>query len=454
MARLQNETSYTIALIFVSAFANLFFAGIIFGWAPLQLLLIKDGVFSELCNDGVQQCNEQLSALNLVYAVGTTASIFGTIVGGYLIDQYGFFETCVISGFMNVIGLLIFAISPLNSVLSFSLASGLIGAGGIFTFMCSFKVGFCVLTENLAIVLSLANCMFDCSAVLFLGFYSLYDFGFSRSIIFTAYAGFAMIYFALYSTLWVVRQRHINKLHRYIPIDDESLCVIPEPEKITPFKMLPWYEQIFTYQFLYILVFAAVMMARSNIYLGTAEVLLTQYGDAEDNYLYTRLFTGSLPFGFLFVFAIDELLCRYGFATMFNFISLLGILYSAVSLVPVLQIQIVAFLTFTCFRAFLYSAIATYNAHIFGSANAGRVHGCAFLLAGVLNFAQWPIILLVMKYDNGNLKHLYIALMLVCIPMIIETERGLRCRITELGDIRVVSVKHTAGLASSPLHTA
>ena len=426
----------------------------------MQLLLVKDGVLENLCIEVDEQssCPHQLTALNFIYTVGTTASIFGTAIGGYLIDHHGFVVTCYISGFLNTSGMIILAMAPRESLVMFSIGSAFIGAGGILTFMCTFKVGFSVNSQNMTIVLSMSNCLFDCSGVVFLIFLSFYEMGLSRRYLFISYAIFSAIFFLLYASLWIARikfeteQRYIsigehckscennccdNPNHRRLVRSGNSIC----REKAIPFQQLKWSEQLFSYPFFYILMFTAIMMLKSNFYLGTAQIMLQQYGDQYDDYYYTRLLPAMLPLGVLFILIIDKLMSKYGFATMFEIICVLGMIFGSISLIPRLDIQIYAFFTYTAFRAFLYSAIATFNGHVFGAQNVGCLHGLSFCCAGILGFSQPLIVMWIMSYCGGNMFVVNLSLVLVCIPVIFETERGLRIFLKTIGDIKTGDAK-------------
>lgn len=45
----SREPLATVALVTLSLLTNLLFSGMVFGWAPLKLMLDKDGVYGALC---------------------------------------------------------------------------------------------------------------------------------------------------------------------------------------------------------------------------------------------------------------------------------------------------------------------------------------------------------------------------------------------------------------------
>jgi LAT3 family solute carrier family 43 protein 3 len=479
---LTGEHVTTQALFVLCMFVNCLFAGVLFGWAPLQLLLIKDGVFADRCkagfdNSGGDSCDEQLVLINLLYTIGSTASIIGSFASGAILDNYGFLANAFFAGAFNALGFLLFALAPNNSLPLLIIAVSLIGTGGIFTFFCAFGISSLVYKANIPLVLTGANVFFDCSAVIPLVFYQLFNAGYSRRGIFISYAVVACFTFTSYMLLFYIESRHrvpsattpgtaaeavataedeedsvhsnrstvigveVPHTHRRRRRDSQdsdfshpSQASASQAEREPGqyvhdhdhFVTLPWTQQLKSYYFLYIVCFSTVMMLRSNIYLGTVQILLEDYNDDDHNYLFTQIFIVILPFGFLFIPAISYLLKKYGFATFFQLVSLTGIGYGVIAVIPVLPLQVLTFVLYATHRAFLYSVIATFNACVFGNKNAGRIHGFTFLIAGVINLSQWPLMLAIFAYANGNLFYLYIALLLLCIPSLFHTELFLR----------------------------
>lgn len=468
MVLLKNEIPQVQGLFVLCMLVNCLYAGVLFGWAPLQLLLIKDGVFADRCEAGFdtsggESCDAQLELINLLYTVGSTASIVGSVASGFVLDNYGFLANCCTAGLFSFSGFLLFALSPSYSLILLLLSVIFIGTGGIFSFFCAFGISSIVLKSNIPLVLTGANVFFDCSAVIPLLFYQLFDAGYSRKSIFLSYSLLAIIVYGMYIVMFQrASMQHSLQTAVTTAADDSSVdsvasnvsavlgIEIPHKEhkprrartasnvsdiseaqgqqRMTheEFITLDWKDQLKTKYFLYISCFTVVMMLRSNIYLGTVQILLEDYNDDEHDYLFTQLFIAMLPFGFLFIPSIDYMLKNYGFATFNNIVSVLGLAYGVLAVIPVLYLQVLTFALYTAYRACFYSVVATFNACVFGNKNAGRIHGFSFLVAGVVNLAQWPIMLLVFKYEDGNLFNLYLALILICIPSLLHTEMFLR----------------------------
>ena len=123
----------------------------------------------------------------------------------------------------------------------------------------------------------------------------------------------------------------------------------------------------------------------ANSYLGFNKNLLSSLGD--DDNVYTRLFCALLPASIFFAPLYGMSLNRKGFAFTFAITLALGLLWSSITLIPSLPVQMVAFLAFTNYRALLYSAYFTFIAHSFGSRTMGAVNAQLAALGAVLTYS-------------------------------------------------------------------
>ena len=77
------------------------FAGVVFGWSGLQLLLETDGQYEELCDgQGDGQCSERTDRFALVYTLGFTTSVWGSLPAGTIVDRYGSQASLVVSALL------------------------------------------------------------------------------------------------------------------------------------------------------------------------------------------------------------------------------------------------------------------------------------------------------------------------------------------------------------------
>ena len=84
----------------VSLLSVLLFSGIIFGWAPLEMLLLEEGQYGELCSDrslssssspeevvGRTPCAEQSDRLDAMFTVAQFALSFSSLPVGFALDS-------------------------------------------------------------------------------------------------------------------------------------------------------------------------------------------------------------------------------------------------------------------------------------------------------------------------------------------------------------------------------
>jgi hypothetical protein len=113
-----------------------FFSGILFGWAPLQIVLLAErdgkGQFSELCpppsrhhgnktqnvviggsDDATRPppCDEQLAHLNLIYTLGTFTLSLVSLPSGWFLDVAGVRAAVALSAVLEIAGLVLLGLS-------------------------------------------------------------------------------------------------------------------------------------------------------------------------------------------------------------------------------------------------------------------------------------------------------------------------------------------------------
>jgi MFS transporter, LAT3 family, solute carrier family 43, member 3 len=370
----------------------------------------------------------------------------------------------------------------------FMISGFCIGAGGSLTMLNSFPLSFVVENEYIPLIMTSVNCLFDASAVMFLVCYLVYNhFKASRAEIFVTLAVIAAVLYALLSLAWyhcepeLVQQKRLlassedessaEEVPRAEGVEltstrDRDVSVVsgkssellgdcevagtlspvgsgkaPSPSPAPPVDrtyFTPWTSQLLSTKFIFITLFASICILRSNAYFGVVKESLTRLGDEDTGYLYTQLFVACLPLGFLFIPVINYSLVTHGFMTTFRIISVLGVLYGGFVLVPSLESQVVTFLSFTAFRAFLFSVISTYFARMFGPINAGRLYGSMSIAASAFNFLQYPAFLLL----GSTMFYYNLILLLLAIPAIVLVERMLQPIITLNPDADVKQAKN------------
>jgi MFS family permease len=196
-------------LLVVSTAASVFFyAGIVFGWPSLQLWLLEEGQYRELCQKGEKTCVNQISQLDFVYNSGVVATSAASIPIGFAIDHLGQAWVSIASLVFLVAGLLLMGFSDSRRFDGFVAGYCCLGLGGCCTMLASFSVSFQKPDYQAAIV-AVLTCAFDASSIIFPIFLTMHSAdGWSRRTIFEVYACFCAM---LYLTLWALHNTSPNQ---------------------------------------------------------------------------------------------------------------------------------------------------------------------------------------------------------------------------------------------------
>lgn len=89
------------------------FAGAIFGWNALSLMLKKEGLYDAGCGDlDSDKCSSQDTKLAVIWTTGVFAVNFGPVFGGPLLDHLGPHVVCTAGSLTSSVGLLLMSALP------------------------------------------------------------------------------------------------------------------------------------------------------------------------------------------------------------------------------------------------------------------------------------------------------------------------------------------------------
>lgn len=106
--------------------------------------------------------------------------------------------------------------------------------------------------------------------------------------------------------------------------------------------------------------------------------------------------------------------------------------------IPVLEVQLVTFLFFSFFRAFLFSVMAYFSVHRFGPINSGKLYGLTISVSGFFNFINYPMVLVVNKYWGGDYFYYNLIQFMLFVPLLMAVHFLLRPVVDKLDDICLV----------------
>eukprot|EP00934_Nitzschia_sp_Nitz4_P002240 Nitzschia sp. Nitz4//scaffold85_size83877//51426//52928//NITZ4_005235-RA/size83877-processed-gene-0.125-mRNA-1//1//CDS//3329559155//2240//frame0 len=441
-----------------------FFSGIIFGWAPLELMLLQEGQYSYLCDELVKNvtaseetpdhaalCHEQVNALAGLFTVGQFCINFFSLFGGFALDYFSKSVLLTGSGILHIAGLTLLGISDTTTDVPrdfFYISFVMLAISGSMTMLSAFPASF-LLRKYQAGLLAGMSCMFDASAIVFSAMKAVQDqWGLTRRQILLGYAGWAALIYISLVACWI----RLERANWQEVVDDEdTLTVQQDPpvvdqEAVTEedkgdvvqenqeglsdpnylahiryIQSLTVVDQLKSFDFGFIILFTIVHMLQANYYIMTVDGFLLSLGDSTA--FYATLFGWALPFGVFFVPFIERTVTYLGMVGSLQTTNVLAMLFGVILWIPNLNVQAVNFFVFTGFRAFLYSTITTVVAVTFGVRTMGRIVGVVFTSAAVFGLVQYPLSVITEVRFEGNYFPMNFILWLIALIPIFATVR-------------------------------
>jgi MFS transporter, LAT3 family, solute carrier family 43, member 3 len=224
----------TNILALISVF---FFSGIIFGWAPLELLLLQEGQYSEVCpiddggdgggggdtvdptdagggndddsgTDSTTSCAEQRNKLSFIFTMAQFTLSFSSLPVGFVLDKISKSKFILLTALIEMIGLISFGLSESSSSSGskpdlFLFGYCCMALGGCMSMLGAFPASF-LLPRYQAGILASISCLFDGSSAVFFGFLNLYQNGngMTRQSMFFIWAFFCGLNYVALSYCW------------------------------------------------------------------------------------------------------------------------------------------------------------------------------------------------------------------------------------------------------------
>lgn len=409
------------ALVVLTLASSLLFTGIIFGWAPLVLTLRDEGIYaSDACRTSSSHAcaMEQGSRLNYMYAMGSTFTVAFALPVGLFLDRFGAAYTIGCAGVLEVVGLVGMALSqdPRDGPDWFTVSYILMAMGGSMLMMGNFHIGF-VFPDSMETLLAGISCLFDASSVIFAVYQTLYfRLNLTRKLFFLLYAGLAAFSYSLISILWwaLLRRSNLSKTtdaEKQETSGSDQGVSLSQRMRSTPFA--------------FIFAFGTVHFFKTYLYLGVNDELLEAYGDSNYGHIFTKAFGYIIPLGFFCIPLIGTISRRSGLLATLKVTNALAIAYSVLMMIPTLAAQPFAMIIYTCYRAFLFSVVAAFNARVFGYQSMGTIQGAVSFSAGVLNLCQNPLLSLTVSKLSGDFFPLNVFNLLLCLPFVFAIRPGI-----------------------------
>jgi MFS family permease len=450
--------------IIATVLACWFASGIVFGFAALKPILIKEGVFRDLCTPeevdaGVFVCVEQDLRLNFFFSLASTTANVSALPVGTLLDRYGprlcLLLGCVCLAAGSILMSLAFQIAEFDG---FTIGNFFLALGGTFIFLPSFQIANAFPKYGGSIV-ALVTGAFDASAAVFLFYRLIYEAterGFKPQTFFLVYlvVPFAIAVAQLtflpteaYKTapqLEMKIQRAEDNMRDVHSSDDElspdemwkrrKIRSARRRERMSQLDDLigdaKWrkkqderqeqqleasgvwgalhnktaHEQMMTPWFILLTLLTVLQMVRMNLFIASIREQYTyMLGSVDAAEKVNDFFDWALPLGgVLSTPFLGALLDNVSTPGVLFIIVLLVTAIGIVGSIPALWAGYVNVILFVFLRPLYYSAMSDYATKVFGFATFGRVYGAIVCISGLVNLSQTGIDALTKGYFGSN----------------------------------------------------
>ncbi|XP_055015105.1 equilibrative nucleobase transporter 1-like isoform X2 [Boleophthalmus pectinirostris] len=460
------------------------FAGAVFGWASLVIVLRREGYFSSLCvnttsvratglnrtedserlnfssagvnNTHPLECSEQDEHFSLVFTITSFASNFLSFPSGFLFDWVGTTVARLCAICIFTLGTLMVAFSaPALSVLLFP-ALSLMGVAGRMYLMTNMQVGN-LFGARRSTVITVYTGAFGSSSLLFLVIKLLYEAGvplYSSFLFLSACSAFLV-----FRTLFLLPLKRIPypvpEHYTYGIICCNSNTVMlgqneannnshmtlseTSADDNTCLNELSFCQCVRSSFFFWHLLWLSVIQLRHYLFIGTLNPMLQRLSEHDQSVVsqYSNAFAVTQLCGVLCAPWNGLIMDRYRAklksaglgeceadlrAAMLSLTltSLFCVLFSVCAMIPVLQLQYFTFFLQVLNRAFYTGSDAAFIHVIFPSCHFGKLYGLIKGLSALLSLLQYPCFILVEDILNGDPLYVNIGLTVLVLVIFIH----------------------------------
>lgn len=421
-------------------------AGVVFGYAAIKPVFVKEGVYGEYCPSMAissidRTCYEQEIRLNLMFTIAAVATNVCALPVGTVLDRYGPRVSGIVGSVLLTIGTVLLALAAQLPFDGYIPGYLFLALGGPFVFISSFQLSN-TFPNHSGLILAILTGAFDSSSAIFLFYrllYSASNGSFTPRKFFFAYL-VVPVYILLvqvflmpsrsYKTVgelvthaedpdndadsadWenhneqqVLQIREQRRMHREAVVSEVTSLLgnkgaSRQQEEEEEKKAISGVygaqhgrsalQQIGSPWFILITLFTVVQMTRINYFVATIrsqyDYILNDYALAEK---INNVFDVALPVGGLVSVPFIGLILD-NTSTIFV-LSVLVATATVIGILGVLPFSWAAYanvVIFVLYRPFYYTAVSDYAAKVFGFHTFGKVYGLIICLAGILNFVQ------------------------------------------------------------------
>ncbi|KAF1950039.1 MFS general substrate transporter [Byssothecium circinans] len=453
-----------IAQVATTILACWFASGIIFGFAALKPILVREGVFRELCSskeleDDVEVCLEQDLRLNFFFSLASTTANLSALPIGAFLDRYGP-KPCILFGcFCLALGSVLMSLAfQVPKFDGYTIGNFFLSLGGTLIFLPSFQIAN-AFPKYAGTIVALVTGAFDASAAVFLFYrlaYEASDGAFKPQQFFLAYliVPFVILIAQLtflpsesYKTqaqlefkiqragddtrdlhssdddlpddeLWrrrkarsIRRKQRLDRLDRLVGDEDARKRRVEQEEQRHDASKVwgalhnkPAHEQMVTPWFYLLALLTVLQMMRMNYFIATVkEQYLYLLGSDKLARRVNEFFDFALPIGGVASTPfLGLLLDNISVPGVLLILVIITTAIGVVGSIPALWAGYVNVILFVFLRPLYYSAMSDYATKVFGFATFGRVYGTIICFSGIINLCQTGLAALTKTTFHGN----------------------------------------------------
>eukprot|EP01135_Chromosphaera_perkinsii_P011768 Nk52_evm14s2496 gene=Nk52_evmTU14s2496 len=387
-------TVKSLLMVFFGVLFPLLCAGLIFGFAALKPILVKEGVYDYLCTEEKPApCEAQKLKLDLMFTIGAAATNAFALPIGTILDKFGPRVTASIGSVVFGVGCFLFGIAS-NSLDLYIPGFVSLAIGGPFIFISLLHL--CNLFPKYSgLIMGLSTGAFDASSSVFAVFAELYEVGISLKELFLGYMFIAGIVLIVSLFLMPDHQYgHAVEGGEGSANTTQTFCHNISHKGIG--------SQVLSTEFWLLVMFMSLYMLRLNFYIATVQEQIEEFAE-EESAMMAKFFSILLPLGgALGVPLIGYYLDHRGIIESWYALGFMGIAFGVLSVIPQWKLQYVSMAIFAILRPFLYTAGSFYVGHMFGFGNFGKVYGFMVFITALVNTSQYGLDAMVKYTFDGS----------------------------------------------------
>lgn len=203
---------------------------------------------------------------------------------------------------------------------------------------------------------------------------------------------------------------NIKKEHAASAINTTTYTIVAERPPAQQLRSIP---------FLLLCLFFGLQVGMCNWNTATQKDFLYQLGD--DDHTYLAIFTLMSPISILGSPFIDYTILKFGWTAALQSINILGVVYLSIKVASDnLNVQIVGFLVFSFYRAFLFGITFSFLPSLIAGPVVGKAAGIMTGAAGVVNLCLLPLIRLAVQ-GEADFFIPNLVVLLLSVPTVIAT---------------------------------